>query len=73
MNSFFGISAREIEENIIKPSGGIENFLLIGGPGYKIPSYYDDGIRMDMIIEDNKLFKATVAYLEFHGAKEVDK
>ena len=73
MNNFIGIPENEIEESVIKPHGGIEYFRLVKCPGYKIPRYLSsDGVEMDLVIEDDSLNDATIAYLESHGVQEVD-
>ena len=39
MKDFFGFPENEIEENVIKPHGGIAQFILVNCPGYKTPRY----------------------------------
>jgi hypothetical protein len=72
MNNFYGFSADEIEKLVIKPNGGLNHFVLVICPGYKIPRCItDDGSKIDLAIEDNKLNDATIAYLEHCGVKEI--
>jgi hypothetical protein len=65
-------SADEIEKLVIMPNGGLNHFMLVICLGYKMPRYItDDGSKIDLAIEDNKLNDAIIAYLERCGVKEI--
>ncbi|WP_445364588.1 hypothetical protein ACJJIQ_10785 [Microbulbifer sp. ANSA003] len=73
MDNFYGFSIDEIEERVIEPHGGLDCFVLVRFPGYKIPRYIlDGGLQMDLVVEEDNLNDATVAYLEYKGVKEID-
>lgn len=54
----------EIERSVIEPGGGLSAFQLTVCPDYKTIKWLRDGEVLDLIIEDNDLYEATINYLE---------
>jgi hypothetical protein len=58
---------------VIEPAGGIERFRLVGYRDFKMAQYSDSkGAQYDLILEEEALADATVAFLERAGVPEVD-
>jgi len=68
------IDEQKVLTEVIEPAGGIARFRLIRYPQNSTSIEYEssDGTLIDLVLEEDGMAEATVAYLERAGVPEID-